>query len=388
MNDRPRAKLTELVRSGGTSLLGNPQWVHESLQAACPDCPGEVMAISAAMRQGVPASLITAASQPGTQWPEFAADWVQRLQVAEQMPPDYAAWAVDSWATALGIAISPSSSAPVQTFVPPGSPAAPPVAQPAAFQQPVATQQTGAPVPYSTPPPAGYPAGFPPAAPAKSAKAGPVALVLVLVAVAAVVVYLIVRSRFDSALTGNWQSTYVDGPIGWPRAWQISSFGDMKISETLGDTGVMVTGALDNVRVLRSTRLGIIEVFYNFQGPEKVLFSGPLLGPEGNRAWDWSTVDRGVPSPGKFTFVGTWITSAPQHGLTGSMSFAVAYDASYKLAANYSGSGKLQAKGGNYTFLSAAGATLESGTYQVSGSNQVVFRSANGQSVMTWSRSQ
>jgi hypothetical protein len=239
--------------------------------------------------------------------------------------------------------------------------------------------------PYSAPP-AGYAAAIPAAAPAKPTKTGPIVLVLVLVAVLAFAVYFIMWSRFDSSLVGTWQSTYSDGPVAWPRIWQVTSLGSFQDSETLSDAGVMLVGATDNVRILRSTHFGNVEVTYNFQGPEKVLFSGPLLGPEGNRAWTWSTVDRGIPNPGKYTFVGTWLTSAPQHGLTGSMSFTVAYDASYKFAASYSGSGKLQAKGGNYSVLSTAGAVVETGTYQVTGANQVTFHNSNGIGVTTWTR--
>jgi hypothetical protein len=398
MNDRPRAKLTELVRTEGSALLGNPQRVHELLQAACPDCPGEVMALSAAMRQGLPAGLIAAAGNPATRWPDLAAGWVQHLQTAEQMPPDYAGWAVDSWAIALGIAIGPFSAPPVQTFATPAQPQIP-QAVPLAFQSPPAQPvQPGAGVPYAAPnaapyaaqQPAGYPEGFPQpqVAPVKSGKKGPLVLVLALIAVAAIAAYFIVRSRFDSALVGNWQTTYTDGPVVWPRTWQLSSLGNFQVSENMSDTGIMAVGATDNIRILRSSRLGNLEVTYNFQGPEKVLFSGPLLGPEGNRAWTWSTVDRGIPNPGKYTFVGTWLTSAPQHGLTGSMSFTVAYDASYKFAANYTGSGKMQAKGGNYSILTATGAVVETGTYTFSGSNQVTFRSSNGINVATWNRAQ
>ncbi|HUK30439.1 MAG TPA: hypothetical protein VLV89_04945 [Candidatus Acidoferrum sp.] len=396
MNDRPRLKLTELVRTEGSALLGNPQRVHELLQASCPDCPGEVMALSAAMRQGLPTGLISAAGNPGTRWPEFSAGWMQHLQTAEQMPSDYASWAIDSWAMALGIAIGPVSAPPAQTFTPSAQPQIPQAAplgyQPSAAQP----MQPGPGVPYAAPGTApyaasqapGYPAGFPQVAPAKSGKKGPLGLVVALIAVAAVAGYFIVRSRFDSGLVGNWQTTYADGQVIWPRTWQLSSLGNFQVSENVSDTGVMVVGGTDNVRILRSTRLGNLEVTYNFQGPDKVLFSGPLLGPEGNRAWTWSTVDRGIPNPGKYTFVGTWLNSTPQHGLTGSMSFTVAYDASYKFAASYSATGKMQAKGGNYTILTATGAVVETGTYQFNGSNQVTFRSSNGINASTWTRSQ
>ncbi len=386
MNDRPRARLVELVRLEGSALLGNPKRVHESLQAACPDCPGEVMALSAAMRQGLPGSIISAAANPGTQWAEFGAGWVQRLQTAEQMPPDYAAWAVDSWAMALGIAIAPFSAASAKTFAPSGAYQIPPVAPPAPPFQPPPLQPSPA-VPYGAPP-AGYPAGFPPVAPTKPAKTGPVALVLVLAAVVGLCVYFIVRSRFDGALAGNWQSTVTDGPVIWPRHWQVTSFGSFQDSESASDAGVMAVGANDNVRILRSPRLGNLDVTYRFAGQDIVYFTGPLLGPEGNREWTWSTVGRGVPSPGKFTFIGTWLTSAPQHGLTGSMTFTVASDASYKVTANYSGSGKIKAKGGSYSILSASGAVVDSGTYQASGANQIVFHSATGQNGMTWTRTQ
>ncbi len=370
MKDCPRVKLIELVRAEGSALFETPQRIHDILQAMCPDCAAEVMSISAAVRQGLPGSLVAAAANPGTQWMEFTAGWAQRLQSQDQLPPDFAAWAVDSWALALGISIGPAAVTPAQPL-PPANPAQVP---------PVAMAPPTIPVPYPQSP-------VPAPTTAKSAKAGPIALVLVLVAVAAGCVYFIKRSRFDGALSGNWQSTSSDGAVIWTRTWQVSPFGGYKVTETLDDSGQMDASSPNHVLVLYSLTNGKISVPFSFQGQEKVQFTGPPLAPEGKRVWDWSTKGRGIPNPNRLTFVGTWITSTPQHRLTGSMSLTIGYDASYKLTAKYSGGGTLHAKGGNYSILSGSGAEIDSGTYQVNGEDQVVFTSKDKNKLATtWTR--
>jgi hypothetical protein len=374
MNDCPRRKLIEFVRAESSALLTNPQAVHEILQAACSDCPREVLAISIAMREGLPGSLVTAAANPATQWTEYTTGWVQRLQAQEQMPPYYAAWALESWALALGIAIGPVSAAPVQLVAPAAPAQAPPVAVP----------PEGIPVLYQ-------PAATPPSVqmPAKSSKTGPLALVLVLVVVTAGCVYFFMRSRFDGALSGAWQSTMSDGAEVWTRTWQVSAFGGYQVADTLNDSGGMDGSGSNHVLILQSNSMGRISVPFSFSGQEKVTFTGPPLGPDGGRAWDWGTKDRGVPPPEKLTFVGTWVTSAPQRRLTGSMSLIIGYDASYKLTADYRGGGKLQAKGGAYTIYSDTGAQIDTGTYMVSGSDKVVFKSADAKKTpTTWTRVQ
>jgi hypothetical protein len=372
MNDCPRIKLVEVVRAEGSALLANPQRVHEILQAACSDCPREVMAISTAAREGVPGSLVAAAANPATQWTEFAAGWVQRLQAQEQMPADFAAWAVESWAMALGIAISPSSAAPAQAFTSASPAQAPRVEVP----------PQGIPVPYQ-------PVAVPAPVPKKSSKTGPLALVLVLIVIAVGSVYFFMRSRFDGALSGEWQSASSDGAEIWTHTWQVSQFGGYQSHETLNDSGRMDGSGTNHVLILQSIRMGRIPVPFRFDGQEKLFFTGPPLGPEGNREWDWSTKGRGIPKPEKITWVGTWVTSAPQHNLTGSMSLTIGYDASYKLTADYHGGGMLHAKGGVYTIFTGSGAQIDMGTYAVNGSDRVVFHSADANKApTTWTRVQ
>ncbi|MFZ0818422.1 MAG: hypothetical protein WAM91_00010 [Candidatus Acidiferrales bacterium] len=223
----------------------------------------------------------------------------------------------------------------------------------------------------------------------RPSKAGPLALVVVVAAVAAGCVYFFMRSRFDGALSGEWQSTSSDSTEVWTRTWQVSQFGGYQVAETLSDSGSMDSIGSNHVLILQSTTMGKIPVPFRFDGQEKVFFTGPPLGPEGNREWDWSTKDRGIPPPEKLTFVGTWVTSAPQHHLTGSMSLTIGYDASYKLTADYHGSGKLQAKGGAYSIFSGSGAQIDTGTYTANGSDRVVFHSADANKApTTWTRVQ
>ena len=80
MNDLPRRKLVELVRAEGNALLNDPQRLYFLLQSACPECPSEVVAILGALRQGAPASLLSAAANPSVPWSTVTSSWSQRLQ--------------------------------------------------------------------------------------------------------------------------------------------------------------------------------------------------------------------------------------------------------------------------------------------------------------------
>jgi len=88
MNDLPRRKLVELVRAEGNALLNDPQRLYFLLQSACPECPSEVVAILGALRQGAPASLLSAAASPSVPWSNVTSSWGQRLQEQERMPPE------------------------------------------------------------------------------------------------------------------------------------------------------------------------------------------------------------------------------------------------------------------------------------------------------------
>lgn len=368
MNDLPRRTLIGLVRAEGSAILNDPQRLYTSLQSACGDSPNEVMALMSAVRQGVPGGLLAAAANPSVPWPSVTAAWVQRLQDQERMPPDYAAWAVDSWALALGVGPVAAPVAP-----PPG----PPPSQPS-YAQP----QTQAYVPpIVSPGPGPQPQG------PKSGKAGPILLVLVLAVIAAGAWYFFSKSRFDSALAGDWHSSMADGQLTWDRSWQVSSLGKLKLTETTGDAGLVEVQDAAKVLVLHSDHLGNIPVNFRFDGQEKLYFNGPMLSPGGETLWDWSTEDRGVPDVGKITFVGTWIISSPRDGLSGSMKLIIDYNSRYKIEARYSGDGTMMAKQGSYQVTAASGNYTDAGTYSVDNPDQIEFTSSvPGRAGMTWNR--
>ena len=377
MNDRPRAALIELVRVQGRPFFTDPQRIYSELRSACPDCPGEVMALFAASRQDVPSSLLAAAADPATQWQPIVAALAQRLQGQEQMPADFASWAVDSWALALGIA-SPATSVVAPLSAPILVSAAAPVVPPPQLQgsQPIP------PPPYS-PPPAPYQS---PSPTQKSSKAGIIIVVVLLAVVVIGGILVYTRSHFDSSLAGNWQSDVRDGSVVSSRDWEVASDGAFQLSELLNDSGSVDVNSPESILELHSSNFGDLPVHYRFDGQERLYFNGPPFSFDGDRLWDWSTTDRGIPPPGKLTFVGIWLTSAPQHGLAGSSTLTIGYDAAYKLASTYHGSGRIQTRAGQYTILADSGAQVATGAYSANGADQIVFRGSDGSLLMTWSR--
>lgn len=394
MNDLPRWKLIELIRAEGTAPLNDPPRLYAYLQSSCPGLPGEVAAIMGAARQGAPGGLISAVADPSVPWTTVTSTWAQRLQEQERMPPDVAAWAVDSWAMALGVGPAP---------IPPQG--QPPLAAPghSEFSQPIPAQPQFASPPFAAPPQQQYPQPLiaqpiaqtgpapqvsqPPAR--KSSKVGPLILVIVLAVIAAGCWYFFTRMRFDSALTGAWHNTMADGPATWDRTWNVSSFGSFKLSETLTDAGQVEVRDPEKILVFHSDHLGNMNLNFRFASQEKLFFTGPVLGPGAATEWDWSTVDRGIPDAGKITFVGTWLMSAPVDGLSGGMKLVIDYNSRYTLQASYSGGGSMTAKQGEYELRNSAGGLTDSGTYTVDNPSQIEFTSSDTRrGRMTWNRGQ
>ncbi|HXQ97436.1 MAG TPA: hypothetical protein VN774_03250 [Candidatus Limnocylindrales bacterium] len=413
MNDLPRMKLAELLRAEGNSLLNDPQRLYFQLQSAYPQSPTEVVAIMGALRQGAPASLLSAAANPSVPWATVTSSWSQRLQEQERMSPEAAVWAIDSWAMALGVGpiAAPSSfsgaganlGAPqnVPGFPSPGAPP-PPRSQSVWVSVPPPpvsamgnVPQQAPPIFSQTPPPQPVPQPFPPQTvpmpPApKSGKAGPIILVGLLIIIAIGCWYFFVRANFDGALVGDWRNSMADGSATWNRSWHVTTFGSYTLTETLSDAGTVEVLDNEKTLVLHSDHAGRIDAHYRIENQEKIFFSGPVVGPYGPAEYDWSTVDRGVPEVDRITFVGSWITSIPVDGLTGNMKLTIDYNFRYTFEASYRGSGSMTAKHGQSTYeiLTGSGTLTDSGTYTVDNADQIEFVSNDPKrGRMTWNKS-
>jgi len=415
MNDLPRRKLAELLRAEGNALLNDPQRLYFLLQTACPDCPSEIVAILGALRQGVPASLLSAAANPGVPWSTVTSSWSQRLQEQERIPPEASAWAVDTWAMALGVgpvAPGPSSFSGAGANLVPGqsaggfSSAPPPPPPPVPPQQSVwvsvppppastiSTPPQASPVYSQTQPPQPFPVPVPPPQPAaKSGKSGPIILLVLLAIIGVGCWYFFARANFDGALAGDWRSSMADGSATWNRSWHVTSLGSYTLTETLSDAGTLEVHDDQKILVLKSDHAGTIETHYRIDSQEKIFFSGPIVGPYGPAEYDWSTEDRGVPDVDRITFVGSWITTIPVDGLTGTMKLTIDYNYRYRFEATYQGSGSMTAKQGAYEIRTGSGSassgTLsDAGNYTVDSSDQIEFVSSDPKrGRMTWNRS-
>lgn len=405
MSDLPRRKLAELLRAEGTALLNDPQRLYYLLSTSCPESPAEVVAILGALRQGAPASLLSAAATPGVPWPTVTSSWSQRLQEQERMSPEGAAWAIDTWAMALGVgpAAAPSSfsgagsnlgsmqnaggfqgAPPAQvpqqsawvSVPPPPAPPMPSVPQqgPATFNQALPAQ-----VPQPIPPQP---------VPTKSGKAGPIIVILLLIVIGAGCWYFFARANFDGALAGDWRSSMPDGANSWNRSWHVTTLGSYNLTETLSDAGTVEVLDDQKILVLHSDHSGRIDAHYRIDSQEKIFFSGPIVGPYGPAEYDWSTEDRGIPEPDRITFVGTWVTTIPVDGLTGTMKLTIDYNFRYTFEASYQGSGTMTAKQGKYEIHASNGTVTDGGTYTADNADQIEFVSSDPKrGRMTWNRS-
>src|ERR1700730_16751832 len=104
MEDLPRQKLRYLIASEGRSLCDDPRRCEALLRDVCGAHGREVNLLVTALRQGIATDLL--GCQSGIPPAVVSARLTNRLDnlgIAE----DAARWAVDSWAYALGLPVSP-----------------------------------------------------------------------------------------------------------------------------------------------------------------------------------------------------------------------------------------------------------------------------------------
>src|ERR1700730_9366484 len=124
MEDLPRQKLRDLMSSEGRSLCDDPRRCEALLRDVCGAHGREVNLLVTALKQGIATDLL--GSQSGIPPAVVAARLTKRLDNLG-FTEDAARWAVDSWAYALGLPVSPppkyvetAEPAAVKKPVPPG----------------------------------------------------------------------------------------------------------------------------------------------------------------------------------------------------------------------------------------------------------------------------
>lgn len=101
LNEQPRQQLKLLLSRFGISLCDNPKRCEEKLRQLCPEHKHEVDLLIAALNENVCADLL---KSPANISAESAIRSIsQRLQDNLFMAENFADWAVESWALALGI---------------------------------------------------------------------------------------------------------------------------------------------------------------------------------------------------------------------------------------------------------------------------------------------
>jgi hypothetical protein len=101
MDSAPRQALAGLIRTYGPRLIGDPGRCEGLLRDTCAAWPREVFVLVHALRQRVPADLVAAQGRAdtGILFPVL----VRRLRDQCAFEETAAAWAVESWAVALGL---------------------------------------------------------------------------------------------------------------------------------------------------------------------------------------------------------------------------------------------------------------------------------------------
>lgn len=110
MDNTPRQILKELVATHGPALTDNPQRCKGMLLDRCQDQKLEVNLLTQALEEQVPADLRQIST--GTPYPILQARLVKRLHDNKGIAEEYARWAIDSWALALGVVIQTEPAAP------------------------------------------------------------------------------------------------------------------------------------------------------------------------------------------------------------------------------------------------------------------------------------
>lgn len=106
MNDVPRQKLGQLIATYGHSLCDDPRRCEALLRDYCPGYKREIHVLVNALRERVAADLLR--SQNGTPYEVQLARLTRRLRDSFGLVDEAAAWAVESWALALGVIATPT----------------------------------------------------------------------------------------------------------------------------------------------------------------------------------------------------------------------------------------------------------------------------------------
>jgi hypothetical protein len=152
MNNEPRQVLGQLIARYGSGLADDPRRCEALLRDLAGDYRREVHALVQALREGVPADLQRTPS--GVPLEARLATLASRLENNLGLTTDLARWAVESWASALGLA--PSAPRTTPTVLPPPAPPPPRPQQPAPGPPP-APPPTRPQQPAPGPPPAPLP---------------------------------------------------------------------------------------------------------------------------------------------------------------------------------------------------------------------------------------
>ena len=120
MNNQPREKLCELIAEYGLILIDDPRRCQALLKDYCGQHKREIHLLISALQAGVAAELRSSPKDIPYCLP--AARLAQRLHDQLGVAPDFAAWAVESWALALGIAIEPTVAPLPAASIPPATP--------------------------------------------------------------------------------------------------------------------------------------------------------------------------------------------------------------------------------------------------------------------------
>jgi hypothetical protein len=118
MNEQASEALGRVIRNYGPAICNTPRSCEMFIRQECGAYPDESKALIEALRQGVTADLLT--YRPGeSPWDGFADQLRTRLRSRSGLGETEGAWAVDTWARALGRHPETQADAPlVQSAVP------------------------------------------------------------------------------------------------------------------------------------------------------------------------------------------------------------------------------------------------------------------------------
>jgi F-box protein 11 len=120
MNKQPREKLCELIAEYGLALIDDPRRCKALLKDYCGQHKREIHVLISALQQGVAAELRSSPKNLPYCLP--AARLAQRLHDQLGVTPEFAAWAVESWALALGMIVEPVITVPPAVSISPNDP--------------------------------------------------------------------------------------------------------------------------------------------------------------------------------------------------------------------------------------------------------------------------